>query len=448
MAMDLSALDLTFIILYFLLVFFVAVWRTKRASEEEFLIAGRKVGILGTLSSINATKTGSIILLFTAILYAYGFSAIWYFIGVAAGYLLFIPFATKLHKYHGEAHYTLADYFFEKYGQLTGKCASILNIFIMLAWLVLNLIASSKVLSFFTGLSFLSSTIIVSLFVLAYLLLGGFKAVVTTDIIQYGAIVVILFVFAFFLAGGTTIPIGEWNLGAAGLKNIAGFFLLGILIPFSAPELWQRVYASKNISIMRKGIFYSVIVYLVVAFLLALVGLAVKTQFPSIDPDTALIYGFANLLPAGLAGLAVVIFFAAFMSSIDTYAYTAASSFTHDFFKKCTKKQLVRIIKLTMTAVIAFSATIAVLVQDLLLGGYMFAGYAIVLAIPVIATWIRPKIKSTTLNTAIIFGTVLLTLMIIKHAIAGTLSPTIVLIAISGSIVGLILGAIISFFKK
>ncbi|MFQ5620780.1 MAG: sodium:solute symporter, partial [Candidatus Nanoarchaeia archaeon] len=377
-----------------------------------------------------------------------GFSAMWYFIGVATGYLIFIPFAVRLHRKHGGKYYTLADYFFDDWGKLTGRCAGTINVFIMLGWLLLNLIASSKVLSFFTGLSFEVATLIVAVFVLLYLLLGGFKAVVTTDVLQYGAIVIIFFVFTFVLLQGVTIPSADWNLWEAGAKNIISFFLLGILIPFSAPDLWQRVYAVKNLKVLRQSIFYSVIVYIAVAFLLALIGLAIKTTFPSVDPDIALIHGFVQLLPPGLLGLAVVIFFAAFMSSIDTYAYTAASSFVQDFFKGLSKKGTVRAIKWALLAVVALGSIVAVLLQDLIIGGFLFASYAMILAIPVLATWIKPTIHRTTLNVSLLLSLVVLTVLVIQGLVAGTIEPTILLKAIGLSLLGLVLGAIASKYKS
>ena len=442
----LTTLDIVFIIAYFLLVILVAYVRSRKAKAEEFLIAERKLGVLSTLSTINATKTGSIILLYVALLYLYGFSAIWYFLGVSAGYLIFIPFAVRLHKRHGATHYTLADYFFHSYGKLAGYCASAINIFIMLAWLVLNVIASSKVLSFFTGLSFEWATAIVAAVVLLYLLIGGFKAVVTTDVLQYGAIVFILVLFTIFLLQGVSIPAAEWNLAKAGAQNIFGFFLIGILIPFAAPELWQRVYAVKDISTLKKGIFYSVVVYVLVALVLSVIGLAIKTSFPGIDPDIALVQGFAQLLPVGLIGLALVVFFAAFMSSIDTYAYTAASSLIQNWFKKLTKVQTVRAIRLAVTAFILLGAIIAILIQDLILGAFIFASYTVILAIPTIATWIKPSIKRHTITTSILVGIIGLTIFVVLGVIAGELTPIIVLEAIAVSLIGLAIGALSSKF--
>jgi len=441
-----TTLDIIFIISYFLLVILVAYVRTRKSTPEDYLIAERKLGIWQTIATVNATKTGSILLIYTALLYLYGFSAMWYFIGVAAGYLLFIPFAVRLHKRHGTTHYTLADYFSHSYGKKTGYAASFINILVMFAFLILNLIASAKVLEFFTGLSFLWSTVIVVGVVLTYLLIGGFKAVVTTDVLQYGAIIVIMVLFAVFLLQGTSIPISEFNIAKAGLINILGFFILGALIPFASPDLWQRVYAVKDIKTLKWGLFWSVIVYLGVAILLSIVGLAVKAQFPGLDPDIALIEGFARLLPVGFIGLALVIFFAAFMSTVDTMAYTAASSFVQDFFKKLSKENTVKAIKLAVTLFVLLGATVAILLQDLVLGAFIFASYITILAVPTLLTWMRPKVKPMTLSIGIIFGIIVLTILTIFEAINETLAPPIILKAIGISIVGLVIGAISSKF--
>ncbi|HBY74461.1 TPA: hypothetical protein DEG21_00820 [Patescibacteria group bacterium] len=83
--------------------------------------------------------------------------------------------------------------------------------------------------------------------------MGGFKAVVKTDIIQGFGLFTILFliIFSLFFNIPTfskinidffSIPIGQ----------IVNFFLAGLLLPFAAAELWQRVYAAKNIENLKK----------------------------------------------------------------------------------------------------------------------------------------------------------------------------------------------------
>lgn len=444
---SLVGLDLVYIIIYVVLVLAVATWRVSKTTEEDYLIANRKMGVIGALSSINATKTGSILLIYVALLYLYGFSAMWYFIGVSTGYFLFIPFGLRLKQRHGDSHYTLAQYFTHGYGKVAGYCTSLLNIFLMLSWLILNLIASSKVLSFFTGLSFATSTVIVLGIVLAYLLIGGFRAVVTTDILQYLAILFVLVFFAIFLLNTTTINPADWNLTEAGITNVVGFFLLGILLPFADPSLWQRVYAAKDEKTLKQGILWSVAIYIVFALVLSLIGLTIKAKFPAIDPDIALVEGFARMLPAGMIGLSIVVFFAAFMSSIDTYVFTAASSLVHDFFRN-TKAQAVKRIQIASTILTVLSGLVVIAIQSIVLGTYIFAAWGVLLAIPILVTWIRPTVRGTTISVAIVFGMVCLALLTASLLMGSGITPIIVLYAIALSFLGLVLGSVVSWVQR
>src|SRR3989344_1736118 len=94
--MALGNIDLMFIFLYFALLIFIGYYSSRKQKEEDYLIANRNLGTWKTMMTVNASKTGSILMNFVALVYLWGFSAIWYFIGVVAGALLFIPFALRL----------------------------------------------------------------------------------------------------------------------------------------------------------------------------------------------------------------------------------------------------------------------------------------------------------------------------------------------------------------
>src|SRR3990167_3675991 len=109
----LSSLDLFLIFVYFFILLVIGWKYSKRQSQEDFLIAERKLGAFSSMMTINASKTGSILMIFVALVYLCCFSAMWYFVGVVIGALLFIPFALRLRE-RSERYYTLADYFRHK----------------------------------------------------------------------------------------------------------------------------------------------------------------------------------------------------------------------------------------------------------------------------------------------------------------------------------------------
>lgn len=444
----LTPIDYFVIIGYVVILLAIGFFSSRKQSQENFLISERKIGVFSGLATINATKTGAIIFIFTALLYDYGFSAIWYFIGIVLGYVIFLPFASKLFERSNFKFYTLADYFSDKYGRVSGSMASGLTIVTMVGFLIINLIAATKVLQFFTGFGFSLSAIIIAVIILAYLVLAGFSAVVKTDVFQYVAIVFILLTFAIVLGNGISIPTSEWTFFSASVTDIIGFLLIGTLFPFASPDLWQRVYAIKDSKTLRKSLVLSIIVFGFVAFTLSLVGLFIKSALPDLDPDFALVSGLSQLLPVGFAGLALVVFFAALMSSIDTYVYTASSAIVQDFRKNLSKDKTVKNIRVMIAVILMVSVGAAILIQDLIEASFIFASFVVVLAIPALITWIRPTVQKYTLDSTFVIGTIFLVLFIAIDFLGGNLTPIIVLKGIAGSLIGLIVGVIVSKFKK
>jgi len=392
----LSGLDYGLIFLYFAVLLAIGYSSSRKQNEDDYLIAERKLGAWSTMATINASKTGAILMIFVALVYGWGFSAMWYFIGMAAGVFVFLPFALKLKDSSAGKFYTLADYFKHHFGKRVAKFASLITIFLMFGFLVLSLIAGAKLFVFFTGWPFWLCASVMVLVVLAYLLSGGFKAVVKTDILQYIAMIFILAMLALVIFGGSSVPVSEWGLFNAGIVNIVGFFLAGILFPFALPDIWQRVYSSRDKKSLKRGLILAAVVYLLVALLLALVALTIKVRFPGVDPDLALVHGFANLLPAGLLGLSVVLLFAALMSSIDTYLFTGASAIIQDWFD-WDKKRVIRGLKKVIFVLAVVGTLTSIIIQDLIIGSYIFVALSAVLAVVVIATWVNRRISQGTL---------------------------------------------------
>ncbi len=444
----LSTIDLLLIFLYFAVLLLIGYFTSRKQKEEDYLIAERNLGSWSTMATINASKTGSVLMIFVALVYIWGISALWFFIGMTLGILVFLPFALRLKEQSQKRYYTLADYFKYNYGKTPAIFASLITIFIMFGFLIMNLIAGTKIFVFFTSWPFWICSIIMVFIVLVYLLMGGFKAVVRTDILQYAAMFFILIFLALSLFGGTLIPPSEWNFFKADIGTMIGFFLIGLLTPFAMPDLWQRVYSSKSKKTLRNGILLSAFVYFIFALLLALVALVVKLNFPAIDPDLALIHGFAYLVPSGFLGLAVLLLFAAIMSSIDTYIFTGASSIIQDFFN-WDKRKTVRGIKKVIFCLAILGTIVAILIQNLVISSYIFISCVTVLSVVVITTWIKKKTKPLTLSIGFLIGLFCLASILIYFGLfAGGIKPILAIFALLSTIIGLLIGGAISFFKK
>jgi Na+/proline symporter len=443
----LSSLDFILIGVYFVVLLVIGYFSSRRQKEEDFLIAERKLGTWSTMATINASKSGSILMIFVALTYLWGFAAIWYFIGVVFGTMLFIPFALRLKENSKKRFYTLADYFKFNYGKGPAAIASLISIFLMFGFLVLNLMAGTKLFVFFSGWSFWLCATIMMFVILAYLLMGGFKAVVKTDILQYIAMIFILVLLTIILFSGSLIPASEWSFFDVDVMTLVGFFVVGIIFPFASPDLWQRVYSSRGKKQLKRGMLLSVLFYAFMAFLLALVALTVKVKFPSVDPDLALIYGFANLLPVGLLGLGVILLFAAIMSSIDTYIFTAASSVVQDFFN-WDKEKIVRGMRKLIFVLAVVATLVSIWIQSLIIGSYIFVAAEVVLGAVVVASWIKRGIGSKTIMFGLVVGLIGFFGYLIMSLSKGSIEIGIVIITLIATLIGLGIGAVVSVLRK
>jgi len=111
MTLSLSNLDFALIAIYFVIVVSIGYFSSRHQTSKDFLIAERRLGTLQTMATVNASKTGAVVMFFVTMVYMWGFSAIWYFVGATLGIILFIPFSLRLKQSSNQRFYTLADYF-------------------------------------------------------------------------------------------------------------------------------------------------------------------------------------------------------------------------------------------------------------------------------------------------------------------------------------------------
>ena len=450
----LKAADYIIICAYFIVILVVGALTGRKQEKEDFLISGRKLTSIQATTTIFSSRIGAAILLtYTALVFIYGMGALWYFVGSVVGLFVFYFFGLKVKVLADkEKFYTMPDFFFFLKGKTAGYLATIVTIVIMFGWVVLNFTAGGKLVSEYTSISYTWSVIIVGVIILTYLILGGFDAVVKTDIVQTFGIF-LLFVLMIYLL--TQPNIHKPELHATDLFQIptmklVSFFLAGFFIPMASPELWQRVYAIKDKRTFRRSIVMSSFFYIIVGFILLLVGLVIKAELPNIDANTSLIVGFSSLLPTGLAGLSVVIIYSSVSSSADTYMFTASASLTQDFFQKAglTKSEnLKKTMRFSMVGLMILGILIALVLKDLVDTTFFFVSLTMSLGLLVLAIWIYPKLNRLSVNLAVLFCLIGVMVPSIFIGIS-EIGEDLVIWAFAFCVLGIILGLIIYPFLK
>ena len=445
----LTTVDIIFIIVYFIIILVVGFWSGRKEEKEDYLIAGRKLKSFEATTTIFSSRIGAAILLtYTSLVYLYGLGAYWYFIGSVFGLFVFYFFGKKV-KVLGDKQkfYTLSDFFLYLKGPLAGYLSAIVVIIIMFGWVVLNFTAGAKLVEEYTPIGYNWSVIIIGVIILLYLLVGGFKAVVKTDIIQTIGIFLLFILMIYLLFTTETKPkILFSHFFSIPTKKIVSFFLAGFFIPMASPELWQRVYAIENQKHFKRSLMLSSAFYFIIGFILLIIGLIIRIDMPNISEDTALIVGFSKLLPAGLAGLSVVIIYSAISSSADTYMFTAASSVTQDFFEKSgaiKKERLFFAIRVIMTIMMVLGISVSLLLRDIIDTTFFFVSLTMSLGFLIVVIWIYPRINRYSVNLSILFSII----GVVVPSIFIGISTSLVIYSILMCILGLVVGIIINKIK-
>ncbi len=371
-------LSILFFVLYIAIVMTIGIISSRKETEDDFMIAERKVeGVQVAATMSAAFFDGFLLAVYIAYVYQYGLSAIWLFIGLALGLLLLKKYAWRIKQKADELKvYSMSEYFFRILGRRNGLMFSFFLVLQFFLLLIVNLIISGKVLSAIFPFSYFLSVVIGGVIILTYLLLAGFKAVVRTDFFQ----VIIAFIMAFsvgaFLFGETHIPVSELNIGTMGVGNIIGFLVLGSLGLVCAPDLWQRVFATKDERNLKRGLNYSVLIILVFAAIVSVIGLVTKQFFPNIVPEDALVTGFSSLLPFGLKEFGMVLLYAVTLSSTDTVAFVVSSIFTRDlknYSKKYSEESMKKLTRFFIIIFVALALLVAIFYKDIMALGFSLA---------------------------------------------------------------------------
>mgnify|MGYP001586501296 CR=1 FL=1 len=207
-----------------------------------------------------------------------------------------------------------------------------------------------------TGFPYWLSVIICSLVIFIYIYLGGVKSDIKTDLFQY-IVFFFLLIIGFNLLKTTPFDKLQFDLFSMGFVQIIAAVIMGVLGLFVSADVWQKIYTAKSVNSVKKGFFFAAISFFVITFIITIIGLIIKSNFPDANPNDAMIYGFSSL-PAGLLGLGIIVILAATMSTIDTALIVSSFFISRDIiskYKSISEEKLVKLTKLFIFAIWFFT---------------------------------------------------------------------------------------------
>ena len=330
-------MNLTYILLicYLATLLLIAFRDNKTGDTNSFIIADRKVGILGFISSSAASfRDGGGIITAIGMGFAAGYGMYNFYIGCCLGFLFLAFLAPRGRVVAAQKGYlTITEMVRDTIGPKTEKVSSIVTVIIYTLTLALQFYVLGHLVQNLFGFSSVYSTWLVCFVVMIYVTFGGYRTIIKTDIIQF-FIMLIPIALLFFT------PL-KW-------KNVAdvaslwrgqdpGSFILmmlmGFLCPVSLGDFWQRIFSSKNEKTAKKSLFCTIFSFFLITLPMTLLGISAIGVLPKGTPtDTVLFDMLKNpIYPSFFGAFLALIVVSVVMSSIDTFAYLPASTIIKDF---------------------------------------------------------------------------------------------------------------------
>jgi solute:Na+ symporter, SSS family len=404
----------------------------KNHTAEDYYVGGRKMGSGHVGLSIVATDVGGG--------FSIGLGGLGFTMGLSGSWLLFtgligailsgtflVPW---LHR-HTELRnaMTFPDLFRVRFGHGAALIAAVISAVGYLGFTSSQILAGAKLANAtFPELSFSVILVLMGTLVVVYTALGGIKAVIYTDTIQWCILLLgLIFIgipFGFSAVGGVDEVIGALPPEMKSLSNVSwqtlvGWFVTIVPIWFVGMTLYQRIYACKDERSARRAFYMAgIFEWPIMAFMGVVMGMIARVAVmkgligdgADIDPEQGLPLMLNHVLPVGLVGLILSAYFSAILSTADSCLMASSGNTLADLLQrlwpqKFTETGMLKhsiIVTLLLGVVSILLATLMTSVLDLMLMSYAFMVSG--LFVPVIAALVHKHPSQPAAVAAMLVG--------------------------------------------
>jgi SSS family solute:Na+ symporter len=327
--------------LYFFTLLWIG-WRSKNIiSEEEFVLADRKIGLSLLIATTVATFYGASAVIGEAgIAYQIGLGVLWFIIPFYLGIVVVIVINPRIQRLNS---LTLPDFLGEYYKNKIVVVSSLL--LSCLCLIPATIIAGGKIIQLITPFSLTSGMVLICAIIVIYTVLGGLRSVVISDLIQLGLMLLalVLLIPYFFKVKGVSfvnLPHELWNpLCCLSVQEILVWSILLFFLPITCAPLYQRIFAAmKNVNV-RRALLISLFIWVLIDAIILYSGLTSRVNYKLTDPDQAIIVLGMKILPKILQPIFFVGLISAIMSTGDSFLHSGASSLAYDVYRRISQKE-------------------------------------------------------------------------------------------------------------
>lgn len=403
-------------------------------SDEEYYLAGRQMKSWHVGLSVVATDVGGGFSIGLGGLgFAMGISGSWMlFTGLLGAWLSAVFLIPHVRPMASQYRFlTFPDVFDREYSRGAALLAGLISALGYLGFTASQMLAGAKLAAVVApDVGTFPALVVIGAIIVVYTTLGGMKAVVYTDTIQWAILMIGLIAVAIPIAyhavGGmdairAALPPAHLDLTAIEPVRLVNWFVTIVPIWFVAMTLYQRIYSCRSVEDARRAWFLAgLFEWPVMAFMGVALGILARVAAEQglipglgaagamgLDPEMGLPLLLRTVLPAGLMGLLVAAYFSAVMSTADSCLLAASGNVLTDLMGKLglvagRTAFASRVVTLVvgMAAVVIASSMTSVL--DLMLHSYAFMVSG--LLVPVIAVLTRRRFPPAAAIVSMVVG--------------------------------------------
>jgi SSS family solute:Na+ symporter len=414
-------LDYAIIIFYLFVILLVGLWSGKgMKSLQEFSVSHRSYTSFVIFATLSASFIGGGFSIGNAEkVFRLGVANIIALWGFSLKEILVAKFiAPKMDNFPNVI--SAGDIMEQGYGKPAKVVTGFFSVFLCAGIVGAQVGAMGLIFKEFVGIEPIWGILIGCGIVIAYSTIGGMRAVVLTDVIQFCVLAIGLpaaLIFGIIKLGGFSaireaVPAGHFSV-PANTMTIGAFlslFLTFLLGETLVPPYVQRLFIGKNSAHTARGTMLSGIFSIPFFVITGAIGLLALALDSTINPNQAMPYVIRTVLPVGVRGIVIAGVISIVMSSADSFLNGAATSCINDIVKPLLKtplpeRQELLLAKLTNCFVGIFAVVFAIKISsilDILIYAYNF--WAPVILVPLAAVFLGVRVTKAGFFSGTIAG--------------------------------------------
>lgn len=359
----LSGLDLWLLGLFFVFIIGSVYWHQRKHEDSDdavgYLLMSRKLTLPLFVATLVSSWYGCIFsvtqIAFNDGIYSLMVNGIFWYVA----YIFFAIFLVK--KVKNSKALTFPEFVAQRIGKNAGKITSLL-VFVQMLPVAYSISIGIFIHNIF-GIEFITSVILGVMLVAGYCSIGGFRAVVITDLMQFLIMflgVLLLILFSYIKFGGAdylraNLPQSHFNFSThKGLAYPFIWFFVAISSTVISPIFYQRCFAVKDVKTARNGIIISTMFWCVFDLCTTFGALYAKAYIPEADSLDAYLNYALEILPSGVKGIFVAAIFSTILSTLDSCLFISSSVLSYDLApKELRNSKVVRFVAIYLTGVIS-----------------------------------------------------------------------------------------------